>query len=149
MQNQQIHKDDVSILDNIIGICIENNIARPENLPPLGTGFMDEIKDIKESDYSRYFRIIQDFNVAEVIISKGMSYVKPLNVDTERFYRDGGFTKLYSEQQKHKKLELILHEKEINEAVLTKWHKKTYWFTFGIAIAGFLIAIAALILTLK
>jgi len=149
MRNQNLHKDDINILDNIIKTCIEQNIARPKNLPALGNEFMDDINDIKESEYVRFFKIIQDFNIAEVVIGPGLTYVKPYNIETERFFNQGGFNKLFIEQEKKNKLETLLLEKEINEAVLTTWHRKTYWWTFAIAIIGFLLALASLILTLN
>ena len=149
MEKIKLHEDDIEILDNIIRKCIENNIVRTIDLPPPDNDFWSSMKTEKESYYRRFFEIIQGLDLAEAVTNTlDSAYLKPKIPDTERFYNEGGFKKLYEDQQKAIETEKIIQEKERNEAVLLKWHKKTYWWTFGIAMAGFIIATIALILTI-
>lgn len=147
--NQLLHIDDIEILDKIISECLKNGIVRAENLKPLKEGFLEDVKEIKESRYLRYFSIIQQFDIAEVTLNLDSAYVRPKEVETARFFRDGGFKNLYEKQQKEIEIKNRQEEKELNEAVLSKWHKKTYWWTFGIAIAGFILAVLALFISIK
>ncbi len=146
MEKSNLHKDDVKILDNIIKVCLENGIAQAENLPDLGNGFLDDIKDFKQPEYLRYFKIIQEYDVADVFLTLDSSHVRPYKIVTERFKVEGGFKNIFDEQQKIIESRKRQQEKEINEAILSKWHKKTYWWTFCVAIAGFIMALIALFL---
>ena len=146
---KKIIEEDISILDNIIDIVIENDTINVSKLPALGKGFLDDQPEIKESSYEYYFKILSEYSVVNVLFDdKFPTRIQRLDKVTDRFKKNGGFRKVFKEQLENEKRDILLNEKEINEAKITKWHKKTYWLTFSIAIAGFLIAILSLILTI-
>jgi ATP-dependent Zn protease len=149
MKKLLLHKDDLEILDYIISECLKYHGVRSENLKPLLNGFLEDIKDIKESRYLRYFKIIKEYNIAEVTFNLDSSYVRPYDIETLRFYKDGGFRKLYDIQQTEIELTNHRQEKELNESILIKWHKKTYWWTFIVANLSFIVALLALYFSLK
>lgn len=146
MEISTLHEDDIEILDNILKICLENNIVRTQDLPAPDNSFWSNMNTEKESYYLRFFQIIEKLNIATLTSILESSHLELQIPETERFFNEGGFRNLYKIQRKSAETEIIIQEKSINEAVLFKWHKKTYWWTFAIAIAGFLIALIALIL---
>ncbi|HUW06113.1 MAG TPA: hypothetical protein VMW01_07615 [Williamwhitmania sp.] len=145
----KIIEDDISVLDNIIRIVLEKKSINVSHLPSLGNKYLDDQPEIKESSYEYYFKILKESQVVIVAISENRAtQIMELDIITERFNKNGGFRKLFEEQKKKEKLELIKNEKEVNEAQLIKWHKKTYWLTFILAILGFIIAVISLIISL-
>lgn len=143
-----LHKDDILILDSIIKHCIENGFIDAENLPPISNREKSRGEfNINRTDYQRYFEIIKEWNIAEVIISIEFFRIKSKGLDTKRFLESGGFKKEYEDQQKEVDRIELLRTKELDDAKISKWTKKTYWLTFVIAILGFVIAVWAFLRT--
>jgi len=141
-----LHKDDIDILDRIIEIAVEKGHASNKNLPSLDKSDKSHLDKVKDIEYRPYFKIIEEFEVAHVSLTLDSAYVQPIELTTERFQKNGGFKEEYRKQQQQLGVEKLQTLKKINDARLSQWHKNTYWWTFGIAIAGFIMAFVSLIL---
>lgn len=151
-----LHKDDIEILDLIINQALKKGKITTSELPEIKvaestieseSSFEDRLVDNKLTYYRRLFEIIKERKSASVKIS-GYSYnIYPIPVITKRFVDNGGFKNLYEKQQEELRRTEILKRKEIDDAKISKWTKRTYWFTFGFAIAGLIIAIWAFVRT--
>jgi len=140
-----IHKNDVEILDYIIDQCL-NGTIRTQDLKQISNIPMGDVDFIMRGDYERYCKIISNAKVAEINFSSDNDiFIYPIRDITKRFSADGGFKKVYEDQQEEICHQNIIRSKELNEAKLVVWHKNTYWITFFLAIAGIIISIIALI----
>ena len=145
----KIIEEDISVLDNIINTVLEKDRINVSQLPALGNSFLDDQPEVKENSYEYYFKILKKSQVVNVVIDDSFpTVIETLDKVTERFKQNGGFKSMFERQIENEKLESLKNEKEVNEAHLTRWHKKTYWWTFMLAILGFVIAVISLILTI-
>jgi hypothetical protein len=147
---ERLHVNDIETLDIILKKVTEKSIVRVSDLPALfNRDFTDELNDVKLNHYKRYFEIIQEWNIADVYMDDFNYYIKAKDIDTERFYEDGGFAKKYEDQQNEIDSKEIARRKTIDDAKISSWTRKTYWWTFGIAIIGLIIAIWAFVRTFQ
>lgn len=143
-----LHKDDIETLDNIIKTCLDNGKADVASLPDLRND-QSYSPRIKLDEYNRFFDIIEDWSKAEVRRNKyALPMVIPLEINTKRFFSEGGFKKLFKEQQEKIRVENVLIEKELDEAKVIKWTKKTYWLSVIIVALSFVISVIALIVAI-
>jgi hypothetical protein len=149
----EIIEEDIKVLDYIINTCYEKNMMIDETdlrVPKSVESITDE--EVKQNEifnyYKVYFETIDRFKIADITITGNYINIEPLYSKTEKFIKAGGVKKVYDDQQKEVKYQEVLREKAINDAVVTRWTKKTYWWTFGIAIAGFIIGVIALIIAI-
>jgi len=151
MSKTRITKEDAKTLDDIIELVLNDLVLNKPasfvgNFPPLGNESNRGNEEEREIDYEPYLEILKEFGVAEVISSDDRAtQVKALSLRTQRFKDNGGFRKVYEEQLQQEKREARTEDREIDEAFLVKWQRYTYWPTFLIAIAGFIMALIALI----
>lgn len=151
----ELHKDDIEILDKIIQISLSKERALIDDLPKLpereyqeGENLVIESFDRELMYYSRLLKIIQLYGVAKVVIGTSNCTISAIPETTQRFLDSGGFRYLFLEQLAERERNKILRQKETDDAMISKWTKRTYWFTFGIAIAGLIVAVIAFIRTL-
>ena len=120
-----LHKEDIEILDAFL-------------VELLKTGNL-----VKSPDYIRYFDILKDWNLinndSSVSSQDDITLISNGEV-TERFVREGGFKKMYEKQLQNEKDNELLRNGKRAEATNSIWTKKTFWLTFGIALAGWIIA---------
>lgn len=154
---EDLHKDDIEILDLIINQALKKGKITTSELPEIKvpestikseSSFEDTLVDYKLTYYKRLFEILKERNSA-IVKTSGYSYsIYPILVETQRFVDNGGFKNLYEKQQEELRRTEILKRKEIDDAKISKWTKRTYWFTFAIAILGLILAVWAFIRTL-
>jgi len=145
-----LHKDDIKTLDLIINTCIKNHMVSVKELPDISDDELMKMGSNKETYYKRFFDIIKDSGKAEIMDNRYSNIIiYPLVEITQRFVNEGGFTKLYEDQLKKEAYEKIIEKGNIASATNSIWTKKTYWWTFGIAIAGFIISLVALYFAIR
>ncbi len=145
----RINKSDVELLDQLINVCINKGMATVDDLPAVGSDpFFDNNSDVKRKHYKRLFNMIDDIGYAQLEETKIYLGLKEIPVETKRFKESGGFKTIYKEQQRQDKIERAGEDKLLDESKLVKWHKNTYWWTFGLAILGSLLGAIALVLQL-
>lgn len=143
----ELHKDDIEILDMIIKISLSKSNATLSDLPlkptkkPEGEGFNADLVDNKLTYYPRYFKIIQKYKIAKVDLSKYQCIINAIPEITQRFYDNGGFKKEFKKQQEELKRTEILKRKEVDDAKLSKKSNKAYWVVISIAVIGLIITI--------
>ncbi|HUW07348.1 MAG TPA: hypothetical protein VMW01_13945 [Williamwhitmania sp.] len=146
MNKTKITEEDAQILDGIIDFVLNNPVTLVGNLPMLGDDYLDKFENVKEDAYKYYLEILKEFDVAEVISSNDRAtQIKVLSLKTQKFKDEGGFIRVYVNQQRKEEREARTEEKEILEATLVKWQKYTYWPLFILSIAGFVMAFFALL----
>lgn len=144
-----LHKDDIETLDMIINTCLKNNIVSARNLPDYSNIDLLNMGTNKEIYYNRFFEIIREVDIAEVRVNGYLNMtIYPLVTITQRFANEGGFKKLFKEQQEKIRIEKILLEKDLDEAKVIKWTKKTYLLSVGIVVLSFIISVIALIVAI-
>jgi len=154
----ELRIDDIDILDMIIKKVLEHKTVTLTHLPAVpidekqifSVGISERKPDIdKFAFYKRYIEIIEVSGLAQVNITRyNHVVIKITPVVTQRFYDNGGFKNLYEKQQEELRRTEILKRKEIDDAKISKWTKRTYWFTFAIAILGLILAVWAFVRTL-
>lgn len=133
---KDLHKDDIDRLNLIIKLAIETGKADMNNLPEYSIGEDEALinflgKYYYMYNYKRLFLIIHECDFAEVSTGRGSDfagyYVKPYIPETKRFLDDGGFTKLFEEQELKKAAELVKNKKVIIDFKLSKWQLWLFW----------------------
>jgi hypothetical protein len=136
----KLTEKDASILDNILKVVLSEGEANSYNLPPLRDNIFSKL--FFQEDYKYYFDKLEEYQIVEFkeYISGGIGIFQ-IPIKTSNFYNQGGFKKIYEEEQK-----------ELSRIKLTD--KKFQWdflnsklgiFSFIISIISLIIAIIALL----
>jgi len=152
---KQLHKEDIEELDYIINACLEKGIidATELRLPNIVKITVDEEISERRANrekidyYKRFFVIIRNCEIAIVSTEDFDMKIESIYPDTNRFIEDGSFKKLYEVQLQKEAYQKTIEKGNIASATNSIWTKKTYWWTFGFAIAGLIIALWALFRT--
>lgn len=123
---EPLHKDDIDILDNLV--------IELFNKGELELG----------NEYKRFLAILKEWDVINFNLSGSTQdgiFLHSNGVITERFINEGCFKKKFQEQIENAKNEKLLKKGNIVNATNSILTNKTFWWTFGIVIAGFIIAL--------
>ena len=143
----RIDKEDVELLDVLINASLSSNMASVIDLPPVGPDrLIDDNIDVKKSHYRRLFVIINDLEYGEMVEGSMLLGINEIPEVTRRFKESGGFAELYRKQGHEELLQKASEDKLLSESVLVGWHKKTYWWTFVLAIIGAVFGIISLLM---
>lgn len=129
----ELKKEDVEILDFILEkISHENKSVSCDDLAKFGTG---NPPDFSEAEFEKMMFILNEFKVCKCNFSADASFVYA-NTKTSYFIKDGGFKKVYDESILEKEHSKILRIKELNDAKLSKWQVKYFWYIFAFGLLG-------------
>jgi len=141
----KITKEDATNMDLVLTYLLKNDKARMKSKQ------IQDLLNIGLDEAHRIYETILEFH------HKVEPTISILNADniafgpeiTESFLKKGGFVAVY-EQYTKKEIDKTLTSMTIAaESKWLVWQRKTYWFTFTIAILGFVIALISLFLNLK
>ena len=129
----ELKKEDVEVLDFILEkISHENSFVTCDDLSKFGTGNPPEFS---ESDFEKMMFILNEFKVCKCVFSDDASIIYS-NPKTSYFLRQGGFKKIYDDSIIENRHTQILREKELNDAKLSKWQVKYFWYIFAFGLVG-------------
>ena len=150
---------DVEVLDYIVNICLnedfiqECDLKTPTHIQKASNYSLDErlIARLRVKYYKYYFTILSEYDFIKIDVSETSTNMsaKVLTAKTKRFVEDGGFKQLYKEQVKKEAYNKRINEGNLANASNSIWTKRTYWWTFGIAIAGFVLSLVASYFAIK
>jgi len=141
----KITNDDAQNMDLVLTYLLKNDKARMKSKQ------IQDLLNIGLDEAHRIYETILEFHhKVEPIISI-------LNADniafgpeiTEGFLKKGGFVAVYEQYTKKETENTSNNIKLTVESKWLLWQRKTYWFTFTMAILGFVIALISLFLSLK
>jgi hypothetical protein len=137
--------NDAKKMDLILSYLVENDTARVKYKQIgdlLGIG-LEEARYLHES-------ILKYHHEVEPVIGiHHASNISKKPLVTEEFLKKGGFLAVFK-QQMEKEIMAKSHQRESKSKLSKKdWKAKTYWLTFGLALAGFLLATISLLMVLK
>ena len=129
----ELKKEDVEVLDFILEkISHENRFVTCDDLSKFGTGNPSEFS---ESDFEKMMFILNEFKVCKCVFSDDANIIYS-NPKTSYFLRQGGFKKIYDDSIIENRHTQILREKELNDAKLSKWQVKYFWYIFAFGLVG-------------
>jgi len=144
MYKDNLNKENVIILDELLKICIKDGTVTRYNLPNLKDKFIGDIPDIKYSEYRSYLEIIDESGKAKVDFAKDNFILKPINGITREFLSSGGYTAIIEDQLKEIKHQELLKEKDKIDVEISKFNRdkqKTY-YTF--TVVSFILSLLAI-----
>lgn len=156
----ELSQNDIETLDYMVKACHEKGFIQETDLElpesernaPYGVDIYNWTSQRLRLYYREYFEILKEYDSIYDFLKVDVydSYVEAESKDfkTKRFIQRGGFQRLHEELQQKGKLENVLKEKTLNDALLAKWAKNTYWISVVIVVLSFLISIAALIVAI-
>lgn len=128
-----LKKEDVEVLDFILEkISHENtylscdDLSKFTDINPFG---------FSESEFERMMFILNEFKVCNCIFNKDANSIYA-NSKTSYFIKEGGFKKLYDESVIEKQHSKVIRAKELNDAKLSKWQVKYFWYIFSFGLLG-------------
>lgn len=128
-----LKKEDVEILDFILEkISHENTFVSCDDLSKFGIGNPAEFS---EMEFEKMMYILNKFEVCKCVFSADASCVYA-NTKTSYFIKDGGFKKVYDESVIEKEHAKVIKAKELNDAKLSKWQVKYFWYIFSFGLLG-------------
>lgn len=144
---RKLKEQDATILDSILRITLEYGEATEDNLPPIRKGLMEQF--MNSYYYTPYIDLLKTYDCVEInSMPSGRFKIIPKSNITEDFYKDGGFTKIYDDQQTEIKLEQHKKQLELSKLIkenkLIDWQLKSFWYFFILAILGGICGIISL-----
>lgn len=127
-------EEDVTILDNILRILIDNNrFTHHDFIKIKGYESNYPIENVI-NDFLYYFNILSKNellgNGGKLDYEKGIIELKPFGVKTENFYNCGGFKSKYKAQQilvqRREETEELSFKKLKKDTTLSNWQAKTF-----------------------
>lgn len=129
----ELKKEDVEILDFILEIIShENRFVSTNDLSKFGTGNPPEFS---KSEFEKMMFILNEFEVCKCVFSADANVVYA-NTKTSYFVKQGGFKKVYDESIIEKRHSQIIRKKELDDAKLSKWQVKYFWYIFSFGLLG-------------
>jgi hypothetical protein len=143
--NMLITKEDAKKMDTILWYLVKDEQARVK---------LKQIQDLMQIslEESRYLyeSILKYHNEVEPIISiHHASNIAKKPLVTESFLKKGGFKTVYEQQAEIKSIIKENQTKSNHKSVTMDWQRRTYWYTFIIAIVGFIMALVSMLIGLK
>jgi len=133
-------KDDIRNLDFIIDESLKKGQVFPDDLPPIGKGYLNRAREVKSLAYQHYLDILSSYGVVKVDNSLSGFRIEPIDVKTKNFQMKGGFRAIYERQlseSQHQKESSELYIKKLRwDSKLSKWKVKTFWWLFIFAFIG-------------
>ena len=137
-------KEDIPALDFIINKLIEDEFMVSSN-DLVNAGILkvnnrnnEKEWDKAETEFIRLMFIIEEFKCGncKTNTSTDMGASISPNSKTSYFKANGGFEKAYLDLTENNKRSEILKDKELNDAKLSKWQVKYFWYIFAFGLLG-------------
>jgi len=120
-------------IDRILWVAVNNNKNQ------VSMGQLDISEDRFTTTYIEHLVMLMNkYDPNFLLIDTNSAYFCATS-NTEEFLKDGGFVDIFEKEK-------FRAEKEKIDFTNAKRISKTYWWTFGIAVVGFLISVYLLIL---
>lgn len=134
----KFEKKDIAPLDFIINKLIKfDSQIVIEDL--IKNDFIIDDDSIKPyAEYNRLASILHSYNCADVFFSGEIDFGTTIRVNknTSNFVSQGGFKNAYNEMTAEKEHSLVIRAKELNDAKLSKWQVKYFWYIFVFGLLG-------------
>lgn len=124
MFKENLNKQNVIILDELLSVCIKEDIVTMHNLPNLNHKFIGDIPEFKYSEYRSYLEIIQESGKAKVDLTKDNFILKPINGITREFLTSGGYTAIIKDLQKENEHQELLRGKDMDDAEISRFNRE-------------------------
>lgn len=136
-----LHKEDIEILDSILDEIINEDYTDPNFLVKKNI----IKKENAEKEFLRLLSIMDYFNCAECTETIDSSFIR-VNKNSYQFHKNGGFKKLYEDQQTEKNNKNISDRKTKKELELTEKVLGEYWVTKWTSRLGFAFSVILIII---
>jgi hypothetical protein len=137
--------NDAKKMDLILSYLVKNDTARikyKQIVDLLGINLV-------EAKYLHEYILKYHHEVEPVISIHHASNMAKKPLITEEFLKKGGFVSVYKKQAEIENAAHANRPKLTSKLSTKDWRAKTYWLTFGLALAGFIIATISLLIGLK
>jgi hypothetical protein len=133
-------EDDIRNLDFIIDESLKKGQVFPDDLPPIGNGYLNRAREVKSLAYQHYLDILSYYGVVKIDKNLSGFRIEPIDVKTKNFQMKGGFNAIcekqrYETAQKKESNELYFNKLKW-DSKLSQWKVKTFWWLFTFAFIG-------------
>ena len=104
MNIANITEKDAEILDDIVNKTLSSTV-NSDTLTPLRNNQMSDLIDIKWNDYKYYFDILKESEVVKVETHGTLTIITAINIKTQNFINQGGFTKQVKDKLQRAEME--------------------------------------------
>lgn len=152
----QLNKDDIKTLDYLVKTCYEKEILNERDLevpksigkPPTDANEERWISIQKREYYKPFFVILNEYNklydILNLDFAGSLVDAKSKNPNTKNFINSGGFKNLYNNQQESNMHQKLLREKDVNDALISKFTREKQKLTFWLAIISLFLSFIAI-----
>lgn len=134
----KFEEKDIAALDFIINKLVE--FAWQIGINDLITNnfIVDDGSNKAYAEYNRLASILHSYNCADVFFSGEIDFGTTIRVNknTSNFVSQGGFKQAYDEMIAENEHSLVMRAKELDDAKLSKWQVKYFWYILFFGLLG-------------
>ena len=140
----KIKKEDALKMDLVLSYLLKNEQARVKS---------KQVQDLLKISFDDAHHIYESILKYHLDVEPVVSVLNAENIAsapgiTDLFLKKGGFIAI-SEQKENQENKIRVNKmKEIKESKWIIWQRKTYWFTFVLAVSAFILALISFLVSL-
>ena len=134
----KFEEKDIEALDFIVNKLIEFASQIGINDLIANNFITDDDSNKPYAEYNRLASILHSYNCADVFFSGEIDFGTTIRVNknTSNFVSQGGFKKAYDEMIAENEHSLVMRAKELDDAKLSKWQVKYFWYILFFGLLG-------------
>jgi len=141
----KIKKEDAQKMDLILSYLAKNEQVRVKS---------KQVQEVLKISFDEAHHIYESILRYHVNVEPVVGVLHAENIAsapgvTEAFLKRGGFIAIAEKQKSLENKNVVNNKLETKESKWTIWQRKTYWFTFVLAVSAFVLALISLLINLE